>query len=307
MKIASKFQLSALGECAWEETLHDIAAAFHAKGAALAVFDPANGVAALRAHGQVSSEIGTFAELGAGQVHAGCNMLGMRLSEAALVCFLDAPAEDDTAAAFETLVPGVEQALALGALVEREAVTQAALLEALARKADGIVLLDNAGRPSFLNEAASAILARGDGLCERDGQLCTARLPETRRLQRIIAERGHDRMLVSRRGNARPYVLHCLPVPAAKRFLTVRIIARVLHIHDLDGKGASPEALTAIFGLTDREAALAAALSRRGQLGQAATDARMAYNTARNHLQSIFRKTGTTSQVEVAQLLARLP
>jgi DNA-binding CsgD family transcriptional regulator len=183
------------------------------------------------------------------------------------------------------------------------------LLEALSLKTDGILLLDAAATPIFMNDAAAAILRRGDGLCERDGLLCSVRLPETRRLHRMIAGSGADgRLLISRRGGERPYLLHYLPVPSGDVLLAAHKIAGVLHIYDLGvTQGASPAALTAIFGLTDREAELASALSRRGQLGQAAAEARMAYNTARNHLQSIFRKTGTTNQVEVAQLLARLP
>ena len=38
----------------------------------------------------------------------------------------------------------------------------------------------------------------------------------------------------------------------------------------------------------------------------AAANAGMALNTARNHLQSIFRKCGATSQTEAVQLFSRL-
>jgi DNA-binding NarL/FixJ family response regulator len=64
--------------------------------------------------------------------------------------------------------------------------------------------------------------------------------------------------------------------------------------------------LGAILGLSEREADLGVALVRCPSLPQAAADCGMAFNTARNHLQSIFRKSGTSSQAEAVQLFSRL-
>ncbi len=61
-----------------------------------------------------------------------------------------------------------------------------------------------------------------------------------------------------------------------------------------------------VFGLTDREADLAVELARCASLAQAAANCGMAGNTARNHLQSIFRKSGASSQAEAVQLFARI-
>ncbi len=57
------------------------------------------------------------------------------------------------------------------------------------------------------------------------------------------------------------------------------------------------------FGLTPAEARLATSLVANGRLREAATDAGVAYETARDTLQSVLRKTGTASQ---AALIARL-
>ena len=61
-----------------------------------------------------------------------------------------------------------------------------------------------------------------------------------------------------------------------------------------------------MFGLTGREAVLAAALVRTTRLDAAAAECGMALNTARNHLQAIFVKTGTCGQAELVQLLGRV-
>ena len=219
--------------------------------------------------------------------------------------------------AFRRLAPHVEQALSLGQVVEQRAATQAALLDALARKADGVILLGRSGAPSFMNDAALAILAAGDGLAFSRGQFVTHRGPETRRLQWLIGDaialappsesRPGGEMLVTRAGGRRPYVIRVMPAPKTERFHCGLGIACVIHIHDLAAvRVPSRVLLCAAFGLTEREADLAIELVRCASLADAAANARMALNTARNHLQSIFRKSGTASQAEAVQLLSRL-
>ena len=238
------------------------------------------------------------------------------------LALLSTPAEGHASpaaiGAFRRLVPHLEQACQLGHIVEGEAVTRAALLEALAHKVDGVVLLDAKAAPVFVNDAAARILAAADGLCLHDGAFVTRRACETRTLHALIGdaialslaqgERPGGIMAVTRGAAKQPYAVRALPAPRLERFLTSHRIACVLHIHDL----ASPplpahRALSAVFGLTDREADLAVELVRCAGLDAAAQGARMALNTARNHLHSIFKKTQTASQVELVQLCGRLP
>ena len=61
-----------------------------------------------------------------------------------------------------------------------------------------------------------------------------------------------------------------------------------------------------MFGLSEREADLAVELVRCASLADAAAQAGMALNTARNHLQNIFRKSGATNRAEAVQLFSRL-
>lgn len=64
----------------------------------------------------------------------------------------------------------------------------------------------------------------------------------------------------------------------------------------------SKESLRTLFGMTEREADFVIELVRCAGLEGAAANAEMAINTARNHLQSIFRKTETANQAEAVRL-----
>jgi hypothetical protein len=212
------------------------------------------------------------------------------------------------------LAPHIDHALSLGQIADRRAVTQAALLDALARRANGVILLDGKGTPGFINDAARAILADDDGLAFSRGEFITRRGPETRQLRELIGAviarsgmRQGGEMLVTRPGGRRPYVVRVMPAPKMERFLTGAGIAAVIHLHDLAAvRVPSKRLLIAAFGFSEREADLAIELVRCAGLSAAAENAGMALNTARRHLQSIFRKSGTASQAEAVQLFSRL-
>ncbi len=217
---------------------------------------------------------------------------------------------------FRRLAPQVAQSCALGQVLEQASESRAAMLAALSRRTDGMVLLDPRGAPTFVNDAAQAVLTAGDGLLLRGNDFVTRRQPETRRIAQLIhcalngaagVAAAGGRALVSRPSGRPPYVVTVMATPPMERFLTSKTIGCVVHIQDLGAADLpSREALRDVFGLTDRESDFAIELVRCADLERAAVSAGMAVNTARNHLQSISRKTGVSGQTAVAQLLARL-
>jgi DNA-binding CsgD family transcriptional regulator len=226
-------------------------------------------------------------------------------------------ASEQAVQAYRRLAPHIAQAMSLGQVMEHRAATQAALLDALARKADGVILLGRSGAPTFMNDAARAILASGDGLAFSNGQFVTCRGPETRRLQLLIGAAIAARppsetppggeMLVTRPGGMRPYALRVMPAPKTDCFFASLSVACVIHLHDLAVVRVPSKALlVAAFGFTEREADLAVELVRCASLAGAAANCGMALNTARNHLQGVFRKSGTANQTEAVQLFTRL-
>lgn len=93
------------------------------------------------------------------------------------------------------------------------------------------------------------------------------------------------------------------PTPGA------RAAARCALLYVADpGRHAVPPAalLRDAFGLTDRETAVAVAMVRHGSLPAAAAELRVALSTARSHLQHVFDKTGTRTQVALTQMLVAL-
>jgi DNA-binding NarL/FixJ family response regulator len=61
--------------------------------------------------------------------------------------------------------------------------------------------------------------------------------------------------------------------------------------------------IRALFGLTPREAAIAACLTSGRTLKQAALDSQIQFTTARSCLEKIFAKTGTHQQSQLVALL----
>ena len=225
----------------------------------------------------------------------------------------------ETVAAFSRLVPRIEQVFALGYVVEEAAVTRDALLEVLAARAEGLILIDRGGRPSYLNGEAERCLRAADGLVLRGGTLRARRPPEARGLNRLVSEAvsafgatgragsAGGRMLVSRTGGGHPYLVTVTPAPRHEAFLVGAAVACVVHIQDLAApRVPQAEILRDVFGLSGREAALAVELVRTGRLEDAAAGCGMSVNTARNHLQSIFGKAGVNCQARLVQLFGRL-
>jgi DNA-binding CsgD family transcriptional regulator len=226
-------------------------------------------------------------------------------------------ASQDAIRSFERLAPHIGQACGLGRIVGREVATRHALLGVLAQGAEGVILLGADGRPVLVNDLAEAMIGAEDGLSLIDGRLATRRPPETRRLQQLIGtalDRARlsetavgGRMLVSRPSGRHPYALSVLPAPPIEPFLAAGAIGCVIHLQDLAAvRLPSRDLLCGAFGFTERESDLAVELVRCAGLAPAAALAGMAVNTARTHLQSLFRKTGTASQTQLVQLLSRL-
>jgi DNA-binding CsgD family transcriptional regulator len=229
----------------------------------------------------------------------------------------DGLADEDTVDALTRLVPHIEQALSVGHVLNFGAAREAALLDALTHKADGIIILSRLGLPTYMNEAAERMLAARDGLYLTDDGMAAARGPETRRLRGMVAaalaawssepKPPGGQMLVTRPSGLRGYVVRVMPQPPGDAFLLGAAAACIIHLHDLGAvRLPSQESLIAIFGLSKREADLAIEMVRCTGLVVAAANAGMAPNTARNHLQSIFRKCGINSRTEAVQLFGHL-
>jgi DNA-binding CsgD family transcriptional regulator/PAS domain-containing protein len=180
----------------------------------------------------------------------------------------------------------------------------------------GVVLIDDTGKVLWRNATAAALLALGDGLAVRNGSLFAVGANDNSALESlvrdaILASRGRGlrpggALSIARRSHKRPFAL--LVSPLRIEHCVVRHPAAVVFVNDPESMPEPPtDALKRLYGLTSREARVAALLTGGASLADTAAALGISMHTARTHLRSVFRKTETRRQSELVALLARGP
>jgi DNA-binding CsgD family transcriptional regulator len=115
-------------------------------------------------------------------------------------------------------------------------------------------------------------------------------------------------IILPRRNGARPMIASIIPVVGAAHDI-LHLVSAIVSIIDLEIKpvGPSISAMQQAFGLTLSEATLAQDIAVGKTLPEIATVIRVSKETLRSRLKSIFEKTGTSRQAELAMLLGQLP
>lgn len=116
-----------------------------------------------------------------------------------------------------------------------------------------------------------------------------------------------DQMVVPlTRHRARPLLARIEKVGANLRDVFSHSCAMAL-FEDLDESGVtSSKVLNRLFGLTPMECTIASLLNAGMDTHEAAKHTGIGYETARTHIRSILRKTGTERQAELCTLLGRI-
>jgi DNA-binding CsgD family transcriptional regulator len=151
----------------------------------------------------------------------------------------------------------------------------------------------------------------GEGLRCNHGRLACARTQETFVLHhaiRNLASAGTVMDLyVSRSDGRRPLTVHIMPIAsltAWRGFAPPAAVAAAFVIDPLNCT-ATVDGFAAAYGLTASESRVLREIISCEGLVQAARKLRIAVPTAKTHLQHIFSKTSTSSQVELVQLLMK--
>ncbi len=165
----------------------------------------------------------------------------------------------------------------------------------------GAIMTNASGAAAHLNAAARDLLDQADGLLLRDGILRTSRNGETARLAALILDaaggprassliRPSGTMTVSRPSGRRPLPLVVAPTRGAG---VGRAYAVTISFADPEHT-PEPDAtlIQRLYGLSRREAEVAALLAKGLSPGQAAETLTLTMNTVRTHIKHMFDKLG---------------
>lgn len=187
----------------------------------------------------------------------------------------------------------------------------------------GLLLLDAHLNVLYMNAGASLLLTQSDGLLLRGDTLRVQRSNGSVALAQYLGGIPDKCSLLVRQvfrpSGKRPYLLQIAVVGESSLCqgrsqtdsdpLSVHTCASFLaSITDPDSVVEIPKGqLSELYGLTVREATLAAMIVQGVSVENIAHQLKVTSNTVRFHLRSIFRKTHTSGQVELVRLLLSAP
>jgi DNA-binding CsgD family transcriptional regulator/PAS domain-containing protein len=211
------------------------------------------------------------------------------------------------------IVPHVARALQVKLRLNTADARVAAALGAFDQIDAGVAIVDRELRPIAINQRLEKILFQHDGLALSHGTLTATDGAPAGALSDLVWRAASDdrrvasaRTMLLRRPSARP------PWSVTARRLEPRHTLAdsglvVLLVEDLmRTPGQIEPLLNAVFGLTPREASLAATLARGRDLAEAAATLDITLGTAPIYLKNIFAKTHTRRQAELVGLILRL-
>lgn len=219
-----------------------------------------------------------------------------------------------------TLAPHMTRAINIHRQMLTVTAQQQWALSALDKLKIGVILLDDLGRPGFINQKAENLMSSGCGLSIRKENLILTNPLDSARLQCLItnstsAATGH---LCNGGGSLRTMNhsnqnLHIQVVPLMRDLsdrpwgLALSNCCVAVLVSVSDSINLAVEHLSARYGLTAAEAKLASLLADGLTLETAATTLGRTIQTARSQLKAIFAKTQVNRQAElVARLLTDL-
>jgi DNA-binding CsgD family transcriptional regulator len=187
----------------------------------------------------------------------------------------------------------------------------ALLSEVLDQLLIGVMLADASARICYANRRAQELLAERDSLVLGPAGLAAATAGDTRRLRHALALMAASSAAASslparylalprRSPQGRPLLLRLSPLPGTPSRAAI-FITPPEHPPPVPR-----EAITEVFGLTPREAALAGLLADGHELRDCARLLLMGEGTARSHLKHVFEKTVKHSQSALVAELCRI-
>jgi DNA-binding CsgD family transcriptional regulator len=174
------------------------------------------------------------------------------------------------------------------------------------------ILIDKHGRAARANRRAEDLFCNEFGI--RNGRLWTAATSSMAKLERFMRDIEHTKsiggplpppIVIARRGTP-SLLIEAMPVTSAGSDIFEGCRA-ILMVSDLAHPSITDKALLSIvFGLTNAEARLAAAICQGHDLNTAANTFGVSRQTLRSQLKAVFSKTGTRRQAELVARAAQI-
>lgn len=224
------------------------------------------------------------------------------------------------AQALDFLAPHVERAMLLQERIFSLTEQSKLMSEVLDRIRYGLLMLSEDGRIVLANKKAEEFLSRPTGLGASQGKISLPGSVRDALVQRLIREAvatgagkgtgAGGYVVVSEGTVGERLIANIVPISATRQAFdfTRRRICSVVFLHR-EGESPRPteEQLSSQFGLTPAEARLAKVMSEGGSVSEYAANQGLSKHTVRSQLRSVFGKTGTHRQAQLASLLAGVP
>lgn len=216
---------------------------------------------------------------------------------------------------FEKLIPHLQRSLKLNQKLWQANERYHASSRVLDELALGVILVDTAGKPLFLNRCAETCVNQGRALSLSKNTLRTSNSHDTQALHKLIFDA--TRSTLPQAGalalsTSEGHMLSVMVTPVSQELSTRfqigdSMVAAAIFISSHEAQELSQEILCCLFSLTPAEARLAAALANGDSLECMAQRFGVSLNTVRTQLKSCFRKTGTSRQNELVKLVLSAP
>jgi DNA-binding CsgD family transcriptional regulator/PAS domain-containing protein len=214
------------------------------------------------------------------------------------------------------LAPHLRRAMLIGGMLDDGRYELRLYRSILDKISSGILILSGGGKLHFANAAADRLLSRGTSLAARQGRISPTSLPHAAGFSEAVhrACSGEDSDL-GLRGNGIPLpgtdgssaVCYVLPLGKSERRRELGPgMAAVFVSTNAQGIPPAVEVLSALTGLTSREARVALIIADGSAPNEAARTLGISINTVRTHIAKIFEKTGVSSQLGLAKFVGNL-
>lgn len=215
------------------------------------------------------------------------------------------------------LMPHLQRATRLTRHVEESNALMSAFADVLEQSTNGLVLLDRAGKVLFANRAVRAMATANESFLLRRERMEAMNSRDDAALQRLIAGATgrSDRadaarggvMRLPRKSGKPGFAIAVAPLNGIAAWQESGAAAFVLVTDPDTATTRSKPMMRELFGLSAAEARVAERLMMGDSPEQAAAVLDIKTSTARWHLASLYRKTGTSRQAQLMRLLFSIP